>query len=293
MTDVPDLVEIMVDTSRARLFGNLDELAATWRLVVDRPAGSRHPRVPQAVYPVDYGYLEGTVAADGDGVDVFRGSAVGAGVVGFLVTTDPGKRDVEVKILIDCTADEIERVRRLLDDVLGIGGLLVRRDLETPLAQTARRPAKSRGRRRSGSRDDEAPGARRDALRTAATNRLGLAEPVDPTPRRFHSRDIQVLGAQRLTRALTDAISDPRLRALLTRLGHRPDGPLGHLPGAIDQATDSVEILTQPSRRREYAALLGLRARISARCPQSGSINWGGAGDWDAEQMPLVRRTVS
>ncbi len=93
-----------------------------------------------------------------------------------------------------------------------------------------------------------------------ATNRLGLAEPVDPSPRRFHTGDIQVLGAQRLTRALTDAISDPQLRALLTRLGHRPDGPLGHLPGAIDQAVDSVEVLTQPNRRRDYAPVLGLRA---------------------------------
>ncbi|MCK9900130.1 inorganic pyrophosphatase [Frankia sp. Cpl3] len=129
--DVLGSGEIVSDTSRARLFGHLDELTATSRLVVDRPAGSRHPRVPEAVYPVDYGYLEGTVAADGDGVDVFRGSAVGAGVVGFLVTVDPGKRDVEVKILIDCTAGEIERVQRLLDDVLEIGGLLVRRNLET------------------------------------------------------------------------------------------------------------------------------------------------------------------
>ena len=59
------------------------------------------------------------------------GSTVGAGVVGFLVTADPGKRDVEVKVLIDCTAEEIERVRRLLDDVLGTGGLLVRRNPET------------------------------------------------------------------------------------------------------------------------------------------------------------------
>ncbi|CUU61101.1 hypothetical protein Ga0074812_15613 [Parafrankia irregularis] len=95
---------------------------------------------------------------------------------------------------------------------------------------------------------------------TEATNRLGLAEFVDPAPRRFHTRDIQVLGAERLTRALTEAISDPRLRALLARLEHRPDGPLGHLPGGIDQAVDSVEILTQPGRRRDYALLLGLQA---------------------------------
>ncbi|KDA41918.1 hypothetical protein [Frankia sp. BMG5.23] len=132
LVDVLDsAAEIMSDTSRAHFFGNLDELVATSRLVVDRPAGSRHPRVPRAVYPVDYGYLEGTVAADGGGMDVFRGSAAGAGVVGFFVTADPGKRDVEVKVLIDCTADEVERVRRLLDDVLGIGGLLVPRCTET------------------------------------------------------------------------------------------------------------------------------------------------------------------
>jgi len=54
--------------------------------------------VPHAVYPVDYGCPEGTAAADGDGVDVVRGSA-GAGVAGFFVTADPGKRDVEVKVL--------------------------------------------------------------------------------------------------------------------------------------------------------------------------------------------------
>lgn len=72
-------------------------------------AGTRGRRRP--CNPVDYGDLEGTVAADGGGVDVFRGCAGGAGMVGFFVTAGPGKRDVEVKVLIDCTADEIERVR--------------------------------------------------------------------------------------------------------------------------------------------------------------------------------------
>ncbi|MEX5631869.1 hypothetical protein [Parafrankia sp. FMc2] len=44
-----------------------------------------------------------------------------------------------------------------------------------------------------------------------------------------------------------------------TRLGRRPGRAVGYLPGAIDQATDSVEILTVPGRRRDYAPLLGLR----------------------------------
>lgn len=97
------------------------------------------------------------------------------------------------------------------------------------------------------------------ATLAAATNRLGLAEAVDPTPRRFHLRDIQVLGSDRLTRVLIDAITDPALEALVTRLGCRPGRAVAHLPGAIDQATDSVEILTVPGRRRDYAPLLGLR----------------------------------
>lgn len=108
-------------------FANIDALVGGTTVIVDRPKDSVHPRVPGAVYPVDYGYLDGTTGGDGDGVDVFRGSASGTGVVGVFVTADPIKRDVEVKVLLDCTAAEIERIRHLLDDVLEIGGLLVRR----------------------------------------------------------------------------------------------------------------------------------------------------------------------
>ncbi|WP_044886080.1 DUF4037 domain-containing protein [Frankia sp. ArI3] len=111
----------------------------------------------------------------------------------------------------------------------------------------------------TGWRDREAALCAAAGRLAAATNGLGLAEPVDPTPRRFHTRDIQVLAAERLTRALTDAITDPLIRALLARLGHQPDGTVGHLFGAIDQACDNVDILTALDRRRDYASLLGLQ----------------------------------
>ncbi|MDG4830512.1 DUF4037 domain-containing protein [Solwaraspora sp. WMMD1047] len=92
----------------------------------------------------------------------------------------------------------------------------------------------------------------------AATNELRLADPVDPAPRRFHDRDIRVLGAERFTTALTGSIVDPQVRALLTRLGGRPDGSVPALPGTIDQAVDSVDVLTHPARCRAAAGLLGL-----------------------------------
>ncbi|GIE48587.1 DUF4037 domain-containing protein [Actinoplanes nipponensis] len=105
---------------------------------------------------------------------------------------------------------------------------------------------------------------REDALVTAAgvliaaTNELGLAAPVDPAPRAFHGRDIRVPGAERLTVALTAAITDPPVVALVEGFGGRRGGPVPTVPGTIDQLTDSTEILGDAGRRRRAAALLGL-----------------------------------
>ncbi len=99
-------------------FDELDQLHAGSRVVIDRPAGSTHPRFPSARYPIDYGYLEGTTGGDGEGVDVFVGSAAGAGVVAAAGTVDPGRRDAAIKILADCSTAEVEAVTGFLADVL-------------------------------------------------------------------------------------------------------------------------------------------------------------------------------
>ncbi|GCB57023.1 inorganic pyrophosphatase [Rhodococcus erythropolis] len=111
------------------LFSALDHLAATSTVVIDRPRGSAHPRYPAAIYPLDYGYLDGTVSADGDGIDLFRGSAVGNGVVAVAVIADIDKKDVEVKILLGCTADEIGTAAAFLRDALGLGTTVLRREV--------------------------------------------------------------------------------------------------------------------------------------------------------------------
>ncbi|MEN3356575.1 MAG: hypothetical protein V7637_557 [Mycobacteriales bacterium] len=99
------------------------------------------------------------------------------------------------------------------------------------------------------------------SLLAAATNRLGLAAPVDPAARQFHQRDIQVLDAERFTVALTAAVTDPDVAALLDGLGHRAGRAVGALPGAIDQAVDSTDILEHPGRCRAAAPALGLDGR--------------------------------
>ncbi|MEU6262166.1 inorganic pyrophosphatase [Saccharopolyspora shandongensis] len=109
----------------ARFFAALADLVRHGELVVDRPRGRPHPRIPDVVYPLDYGYLAGTTGGDGAGIDVFVGSAAGAGVVGVLLTADLAKRDAEIKVLVDCSPEEVEIAREFVTGVLGIGGHLV------------------------------------------------------------------------------------------------------------------------------------------------------------------------
>ncbi|MCF2653203.1 inorganic diphosphatase [Anaeromassilibacillus senegalensis] len=46
-------------------------LGARVRCVMDRPLGSAHPRYPDMIYPVNYGYVPGVMAGDGAEQDVY------------------------------------------------------------------------------------------------------------------------------------------------------------------------------------------------------------------------------
>ncbi|MGQ9779478.1 MAG: hypothetical protein ACUVRM_06335 [Bacillota bacterium] len=68
---------------------------------------------------MDYGYLEGTSAGDGGGIDVWLGSMGLRRVTGIICTVDGKKRDAEIKILLDCTEEE----NRLILDFLNRGSI--------------------------------------------------------------------------------------------------------------------------------------------------------------------------
>ena len=87
-------------------WASLDELVSQSAIKIDRPKGTAHPRFPEFIYPLDYGYLEGTKAGDGNEIDVWRGSLPGDSVTAVVCTVDMFKRDSEVKLLIGCTGDE-------------------------------------------------------------------------------------------------------------------------------------------------------------------------------------------
>lgn len=41
------------------------------RVIVDRPLGSRHPKHDDIFYPVNYGYVSGVIAGDGEEQDAY------------------------------------------------------------------------------------------------------------------------------------------------------------------------------------------------------------------------------
>jgi inorganic pyrophosphatase len=87
------------------------DLVETGSTVLNRPKGKAHPRYPDMIYPLDYGYLENTSAADGDGIDVWIGSMEPKILTGILCTFDRLKRDAEIKLLIGCTPADVETIQ--------------------------------------------------------------------------------------------------------------------------------------------------------------------------------------
>ena len=111
-----------------KFWTHLDDLIANSHIVLDRPKGSAHPRFPTIIYPLDYGYLTDTSSGDGEEVDVWLGSLPeSAGLVAVITTVDLFKRDVEPKLLIRCSNEEIQ----IIVDFLvanNMGVQLVRRE---------------------------------------------------------------------------------------------------------------------------------------------------------------------
>ena len=91
----------------------MTDLITTNATIVDRPRGSTHPRYPNQIYPLDYGYVEDTMTSDGGGIDVWIGSLNSTDKIltGILCTFDTLKRDAEIKLLIGCTKEDIQIIQ--------------------------------------------------------------------------------------------------------------------------------------------------------------------------------------
>ena len=100
----------MMDITGAAFWNEIADLVVSRQIVLDRPRGTAHPRYPELIYPLDYGYLENTSAADGDGIDVWIGSQDNQNLIGILCSYDTVKRDAEIKLLLGCTEADVKTI---------------------------------------------------------------------------------------------------------------------------------------------------------------------------------------
>ena len=81
-------------------------------LVIDRPKGSTHPKYPNIVFPLDYGYLKNTSGGDGNEIDVWQGSLGNKLLNAIVCTVDMLKRETEIKLIISCSEYEIDIINK-------------------------------------------------------------------------------------------------------------------------------------------------------------------------------------
>ena len=82
----------------------LDDLVNDSEIVIDRPKGTAHPRYPNFIYKVDYGYIKNTSC-----------------IVDFM------KRDSEIKVLIGCTEEEKQLIYQTHNETQYMKGIMIRR----------------------------------------------------------------------------------------------------------------------------------------------------------------------
>ena len=104
----------------------LDELVSNSEIVIDRPRGSAHPRFPNFIYKVDYGYLKNTSSMDGAGIDVWIGSG-DKKIDAIMCIVDLMKRDSEIKKLVGCTEEEKLDIYKTHNETQYLKGVLIRR----------------------------------------------------------------------------------------------------------------------------------------------------------------------
>lgn len=105
----------------------LDELVRGSEIIIDRPKGTAHPKYPDFIYKVSYGYLKNTSSMDGAGIDVWVGTANEKYIDAIMIIIDLLKRDSEIKILVSCTEEEKDIIYKTHNETPYMKGILIRR----------------------------------------------------------------------------------------------------------------------------------------------------------------------
>ena len=116
-----------METMNAAFWDALDKIVKQSEIVIDRPKGTAHPRFPDYIYRVDYGYLKDTSSMDGGGIDIWLGTKNTGRVEAVVCTVDLMKRDSEIKLLVGCTEEEKEIIYQTHNESEFMKGILIER----------------------------------------------------------------------------------------------------------------------------------------------------------------------
>lgn len=117
---------MMMDAGNVGFWNAIDALVEKSKIVIDRPKGTAHPKYPNFIYKLDYGYLKDTASMDGAGIDIWVGSN-GRKVDAVMCIVDLMKRDSEIKLLMGCTEEEKAIVYKTHNETEFMKGIIIRR----------------------------------------------------------------------------------------------------------------------------------------------------------------------
>lgn len=119
--------------NNAYFWQKVDTLFISSKLSISRRKGETHPLYHNLQYPVDYGHLDDTNGKEDaeNGISVYCGSQPRS-VTALIVAADILKKDLDVKILVGCTEDEISLVLRFLNQTDYQKTVLIRRGNDIP-----------------------------------------------------------------------------------------------------------------------------------------------------------------
>ncbi|MCF0116392.1 MAG: Inorganic pyrophosphatase [Erysipelotrichaceae bacterium] len=118
--------------NNAYFWQKIDALVFSGTLNITREAGDCHPQYRNLIYPVRYGHLKDTFGASAEGVCAYVGSLKKNKVTAVVVAVDIIKKDLDSKILIDCTEEEEDAVLRFLNQTDYQKSVVIHRGKQVP-----------------------------------------------------------------------------------------------------------------------------------------------------------------
>lgn len=118
--------------NNAFFWQKVDTLFLSGNLKLEKKKGDIHPTFGNLIYPTDYGHLVDTKSAGESGVSVYAGSSDRMRISALVIAADILTKELDVKILIGCTEEEIEDILRFLNQTDYQKTVLIRRGNHIP-----------------------------------------------------------------------------------------------------------------------------------------------------------------